>query len=93
MSNQEQFKSDQVRLLEKLDDLRSENPEQITAMYQKLFTATTEGQMILVDLMDLFHEFAPTANDHEAGAQSVLIYIKNRILGVTEKPRPKGEQP
>lgn len=78
--------------LENLDKLRDHEPEKITRTYQNLFT-TPEGELILIDLMDNFFEFKPTKNDHEAGAQAVIIYIKNRILGVTEDKRiPTGDQ-
>lgn len=72
-------------ILENLDKLRKEDPHQITFTYQKFFSMP-EGELILADLMDHFFEFRPTKNDHEAGAQAVIIYIKNRLLGVTELP-------
>lgn len=79
--------------LENLDHIRDQEPEKLTYTYQKFF-ATPEGELILIDLMDQFFEFKPTTNDHEAGAQAVIIYIKNRLLGVTEpkqRPEPIGE--
>lgn len=75
---------------ERLDELRAKNPEAITLTYQKIFSMP-EGELILVDLMDLFFEFKPTSNDREAGAQAVIIYIKNRLLGVTPEPTIKRE--
>lgn len=83
-----------VPILEKLDVMREEAPDQITFMYQKFF-GMPEGEMILVDMMDHFFEFKPTNTPFEAGQQSVLIYIKNRLLGVTEVPGkviPKPEE-
>ncbi len=78
-------------LLDRLDKLRKESPEHITFTYQKMFTMP-EGQLILIDLMDKFCEFRPTANDKEAGAQGVIIYIKNKLLGVVEAPeQTQGE--
>lgn len=83
---------DPLPLLEQLDIIRSTKPEQLTHMYQKLFGGTTDGQMVLVDLMEQFFEFKPTSNDREAGSQAVLIYIKNRLLGITDQlVETKGE--
>lgn len=79
--------------IENLDKIRESEPEKITYTYQKLF-ASPEGELILIDLMDKFFEFKPTSNSNEAGAQGVIIYIKNRILGVTEpkqRPEPTGD--
>jgi hypothetical protein len=84
-----------VPILEKLDELRANSPDQITFIYQKFF-GMPEGEMILVDLMDHFFEFKPTNTPFEAGEQAVVIYIKNRLLGVTEVPEritPTGDQP
>lgn len=79
-------------LLNRLDTIKKTNPEHLTFTYQKLFT-TPEGELILMDLMDRFFEFKPTVNDREAGSQAVVIYIKNRLLGVTEPPEgPPGEE-
>lgn len=81
-------------MLDNLDKMREENPEFITQTYQKMF-GMPEGQLILMDLMDKFFEFRPTSNNSEAGAQGVIIYIKNRIYGVTEIPQhkqPNGDQ-
>ncbi len=83
-----------VGVLDLLDKLREEEPEKITLTYQKLFNMP-EGELILADLMDHFFEFRPTSTDHEAGSQAVIIYIKNRILGVTEQKQsalPIGDQ-
>lgn len=71
-------------MLEKLDELRDQRDEEITYLYQKLFS-TEDGKMVLVDLMDLFFEFKPTTTEHEAGSQAVIIYIKNRVIGVSQK--------
>lgn len=80
-------------LLDQLDKINEQEPERVTHTYQKFFTMP-EGELILIDLMDRFFEFRPTTNDNEAGAQAVIIYIKNRILGVTEpKQRPTEEIP
>lgn len=76
--------------LDSLDKMRAENPEFITHTYQKMF-GMPEGELILMDLMDKFFEFKPTSNDNEAGAQSVIIYIKNRIYGVTEPKQSTGD--
>ena len=76
-----------LALLEKLDEL---SDEQVTQLYQKVFQSI-ESELVLVDLMDRFFEFKKTSNDHEAGSQAVIIYIKNRLLGVAER-QPKGEQ-
>lgn len=86
------FNVNMVPILEKLDELRAQRPHEITNLYQKLFN-TEDGKIVIVDLMDKFFEFKPTANDHEAGSQAVIIYIKNRVLGVTEAPeQPTGEE-
>lgn len=69
--------------LENLDKLKRDDPERITSTYQKVF-GMPEGELVLIDLMDRFFEFKPVNNMTEAGAQSVIIYIKNRLLGVTE---------
>lgn len=84
--------NDLVARLDKLDELRKNEPQTITQLYLNLFT-TVDGQMVLTDLMDHFFEFKPTSNDHEAGSQAVIIYIKNRLLGVTEQINhlPQGE--
>ncbi len=69
--------------LDLLDKHRKENPGNITYTYQKFF-GSPEGELILIDLMDRFFEFKPVMNDREAGAQAVLIYIKNTILGTVD---------
>lgn len=66
--------------LDLLDKYRKENPEALTQAYQNQFS-TPDGKLILIDLMDKFFEFTPTMNDRESGAQGVLIYVKNKILG------------
>lgn len=66
--------------LDLLDKHRKESPEAITQAYQNQFS-TPDGKLILIDLMDKFFEFKPTKDVGEAGAQGVLIYIKNKILG------------
>ena len=61
-------------------------------LYCRLFN-TPEADMVLCDLMDRFFEFRPVKSDYEAGAQSVIIYIKNRLLGISEPdPVQLGEQ-
>ena len=79
--------------LDNLDKLRKERPEHITYTYQKVF-GMPEGELVLIDLMDRFFEFKPTMSDRESGAQAVLIYIKNTILGQvdTSKFEPKEMQ-
>lgn len=79
-------------LLEKLDDIKDNDPSILTSTYMKVFNMP-EGELILVDLMDRFFEFKPTTNDNDAGAQAVIIYIKNRLLGVTETKRKQEEIP
>ncbi len=66
--------------LERLDKLRSEQPEHITYTYQKVF-GSPEGELILIDLLDRFFEFKKPMNMEEVGSQAVTIYIKNMILG------------
>lgn len=83
--------NDMISRLDKLDELRQTNPQQLTQMYLNLFS-TPDGQMVLTDLMDLFFEFKPTSNDRESGSQAVIIYIKNKLLGITEPPQQQGEQ-
>lgn len=82
--------------LDLLDKYRKENPEAITQAYQNQF-ASPDGKLILIDLMDKFFEFCPTMNDRESGAQGVLIYIKNKILGKHDysqfEPPQKEENP
>lgn len=78
--------------LDHLDRIRDTEPEKITHTYQKMFS-TPEGELILIDLMDKFFEFSPVTNDHEAGSQAVLIYIKNRILGVVEPKETREIEP
>lgn len=76
-------------LLEKLDDMTD---VQKTHLYLKLFN-TPEGELILVDLMDRFFEFKPTSNQQESGSQAVIIYIKNRLLGIAEESvQTQGEE-
>lgn len=82
--------NDIIPRLEKLDVMRESDPQQITQLYLNIFT-TPDGQMVLTDLMDHFFEFKPTSNDHEAGCHAVIIYIKNRLLGVTEQRPQQGE--
>lgn len=74
-------------LLERLDTLTD---VQKTHMYMKLFNSP-EGELVIVDLMDRFFEFKPTSNPQEAGSQAVIIYIKNRLLGIAEEPSPQPE--
>lgn len=79
--------------LDHLDKYRKENPEYITQTYQKIF-GMPEGELVLIDLMDRFFEFKPVMNDRESGAQAVLIYIKNTILGQVDMSKyepPKEE--
>lgn len=68
-------------ILERLDTMTD---AQKTMLYMKHFS-NPEGEMIIVDLMDHFFEFKPTSNDREAGSQAVIIYIKNRLLGIAEQ--------
>jgi hypothetical protein len=70
-------------LLDLLDKHRKENPGQITYTYQKLF-GSSEGNLILIDLMDRFFEFKKPSNMEEVGAQAVLIYVKNTMRGVID---------
>lgn len=72
-----------------LDRLDTMTDQEKTQIYLKHF-GTPEGEIILVDLMDRFFEFRPTSNDREAGSQAVIIYIKNRLLGIAE---PEAQQP
>lgn len=74
-------------VLDKLDEM--EDPQK-TMLYLKVFN-NPDGEMILADLMDKFFEFQPTSNDREAGSQAVIIYIKNRLLGVAEHKIKRGE--
>lgn len=69
-----------IPILERLDRMTDEEK---TRSYLNLFS-TPEGETVLVDLMDRFFEFKPTSNDREAGSQAVIIYIKNRLLGIAE---------
>lgn len=69
-----------IPVLEKLDEMTD---AQKTMIYLKVFN-NPEAEMVLTDLMDHFFEFKPTSNDHEAGSQAVIIYIKNRLLGIAE---------
>lgn len=74
-----------MMVLEKLDGMTD---PQKTMLYMKLFN-TPEGELILVDLMEKFFEFKPTSNQQEAGSQAVIIYIKNRLLGIAEEEQPQ----
>lgn len=76
-----------IALLDKLDTL---SDEQIMMLYQKVF-GNLEGELVLIDLLDKYFEFRPTSNDREAGSQAVIIYIKNRLLGIAEKEPTQGE--
>lgn len=67
-------------ILERLDRMTDQEK---TYTYLKIFS-TPEGELVLVDLLDRFFEFKPTSNDREAGSQAVIIYIKNRLLGIAE---------
>lgn len=83
-----------VPVLDKLDELRNSGRDQdITRLYMKVFQGP-DAEMVLVDLMDECHEFKPVTNQFEAGKQAVLIYIKNRLLGIAEPPHqsPTGDQ-
>lgn len=77
-------------LIGKLDNIRNERDHEMVGYYQKVFS-TPEGEIVLVDLMMRFGEFKPSFNKMETGQHSVLIYIKNRLLGISEQP-PTGEQ-
>lgn len=77
-------------LIQKLDEINSNKPEELIYLYQKVF-GDMEGELVLVDLMMRFGEFRPAVNGMERGQHSVLIYIKNRLLGITEQPINQGE--
>lgn len=72
-------------LIEKYDNTLKED---LISYYRKVF-GSVEGELVLMDLMMNFYEFKPTSTAFEAGGQSVLIYIKNRILGIIEQPITK----
>jgi hypothetical protein len=76
--------------LDFIDKCYKQTPEHITYLYQKTF-GPPDGELVLVDLMDRFFEFKPTMSDREAGAQAVLIHIKNMIRGQIDTS--KLEQP
>lgn len=83
-------------LLDLLDKTRKSNPEHLTQAYVNIFS-TPDGRLALVDLMDRFFEFQRTNNDYEAGAQAMLIYIKNTaILGKIDtswyEPTPQEQE-
>lgn len=73
--------------LEKLDSLTD---EQVMLLYQKVFQGL-DAELVIADLMDRYFEFRPTSNDREAGSQAVIIYIKNRLLGIAE-PTKQGDE-
>lgn len=76
-------------LIDRLDEMKD---SEVTMLYNKVFNVP-EGDLVLADLMDRFFEFKRTTNDHEAGSQAVLIYIKNRLLGIAEPDLPNtGDQ-
>lgn len=82
-----------IPVLDKLDELRNTGRDQeITRLYMKVFQGP-DAEMVLVDLMSECHEFSPVTNKFEAGKQAVLIYIKNRLMGVAEPPplSPTGD--
>lgn len=76
-----------IATLEKLDTL---SDEQVMMLYQKVFQGL-DGELVIIDLLDRYFEFRPTSNDREAGSQAVIIYIKNRLLGIAER-QPQGEE-
>lgn len=76
-----------LALIQKLDTLA---PSDLVGVYQKVFS-DVEGELVLIDLMMRFGEFKPATNLLETGQSSVLIYIKNRLLGIVEQPIPQGE--
>lgn len=81
-----------MALLQRLDEIQANSPQDLIGMYQKVF-GDVEGEIVLMDLMQRFGEFKPSLNMFEAGNQAVLIYIKNRMLGIVEQPaRPQGEE-
>lgn len=79
-----------LAIINKLDDINNNSPQDLVAMYQKVF-GDVEGEIVLIDLMMRFGEFKPSVNQFEAGNQAVLIYIKNRMLGIMEQPVQQGE--
>lgn len=76
-------------MISKLDEIQELRPQEIVGFYQKVFN-TPEGELVLIDLMIRFGEFKPSANTFEAGNQAVLIYIKNRMLGIVDQQVMKG---
>lgn len=70
-----------IGTLQALDNMTDEEK---TQLYLKHFS-NVEGQKILVDLMDRFCEFKPAITPFDAGGQAVIIYIKNRLLGIAER--------
>lgn len=74
-----------VTLVNKIEEISNERPHELIGYYQKVFS-TPEGEIVLVDLMQRFGEFRPNFTKVEAGQNSVVIYIKNRLLGITEQP-------
>lgn len=77
--------SNLIEKINRLDEIRNDRPEELANLYQKVFS-TVEGELILVDMMERFGEFKPSKDLFEAGNQAVLIYIKNRMLGIVEQP-------
>ena len=77
--------------LDNLDRLRKERPEHITYTYQKVF-GMPEGQLILIDLMERFFEFNKPNSMEEVGSQTVVMYIKNNILGKVDTTWFKPEE-
>lgn len=80
--------NDPLPILDKIDQIRNERPQELVTYYRKVF-GTPEGEIVLVDLMDHFFEFRPTVNDMQAGSRAVIVHIKNQLLGITHQPLGK----
>lgn len=82
---------DPLPILQKIDEIREQRPEELVTYYRKVF-GTPEGEIVLVDLMDNFFEFKPTFSDMQSGSRAVIVHIKNQLLGITHAPLRKEEQ-
>ena len=73
-----------------IERLRGMDQKRLETIYQNVFN-TDEGQLVLEDLKGRFFEYAPVRDMTQAGAQAVLIHIKNMVNPIGGEDGPGSE--
>lgn len=68
-----------------IETLRRLNQAQLEELYHRHFTSP-DGAVVLEDLKARFFEYVPVSDMNQAGAQAVLLHIKNMV-----EPMPKDD--